>query len=184
MKIGRKDHRKNAEFPEEYLIPVFNDSEATIKAKFERMGFTEQEMVALLGQYTIGFSHVSQYKDQRWTLNPYVFDNTYYQEVLLGENSKYLKTNNERMLLNSYKEQCEEYAQDQNKFFTDFANAYFKLSQLGQEHRVIGEIDPSDMIDGGYIESKENKQIAEDSDIEPIEYSDSDVDELEGAHHH
>jgi hypothetical protein len=31
-------------------------------------------------------------------MNPYVFDNTYFKEVLLGDRSKYLKTNMEIMI--------------------------------------------------------------------------------------
>lgn len=35
----------------------------------------------------------------RWTMNPYIFDNTYFKEVLLGDKSRYLKTDGERLLL-------------------------------------------------------------------------------------
>jgi hypothetical protein len=61
------------------------------------MGLSSQEYVALLGSYTLGFaSDDNKGKKGRWTINPYVFDNTYFYEVLLEYLSKYLKT--ERVL--------------------------------------------------------------------------------------
>merc|ERR1740133_497848 len=46
-----------------------------------------------MGSYTIGFaSDDNKGKKGRWTMNPYVFDNTYFQEVLVGSDSRYLKT--------------------------------------------------------------------------------------------
>ena len=45
-------------------------------------------------------------------MNPYVFDNSYYKEVLLGEKSKYLKTGAEQLLMDKFRPQCEKYAQD------------------------------------------------------------------------
>jgi len=47
-------------------------------------------------------------------MNPYVFDNSYFQEVLLGSNSIYLKTEADLRLLGEpdLKEWVEAYAQD------------------------------------------------------------------------
>ena len=112
-------------------------------------------MVALLGQYTVGFAHNEQWSGLRWTMNPYVFDNTYYKEVLLGDQSKYLKTGAEHLLFEKFKPQCERYAQDQDRFFYDFALAWGKLSELGQERNLLSEFEASDMHDGGYLENKE-----------------------------
>jgi hypothetical protein len=43
------------------------------------MGFTDQEFVALMGRYTLGFSDKNQTdRKSRWVMNPYVFDNTYF----------------------------------------------------------------------------------------------------------
>jgi hypothetical protein len=43
------------------------------------MGLTPEEYVALMGQYTLGFaSDDNTSKKGRWTMNPYVFDNTYF----------------------------------------------------------------------------------------------------------
>lgn len=61
------------------------------------MGCNKREIVALMGMHTLGFAH-SGYKG-RWTQNPYVFDNTYYKELLLGDKSKFLKTEGEHLLV-------------------------------------------------------------------------------------
>jgi hypothetical protein len=47
-------------------------------------------------------------------MNPYVFDNTYYKEVLLGERSKYFKTEMDGELVRNseLKHWVETYAQD------------------------------------------------------------------------
>lgn len=65
----------------------------------ERMGFTREEFVAIMGSHTIGFAREdrSGYKG-RWTQNPHVFDNTYYKEVLLGDKTRFLRTPSEIML--------------------------------------------------------------------------------------
>ena len=43
------------------------------------MGLSAAEHVALMGQFTLGFaSDDDTSKSNRWTMNPYVFDNTYF----------------------------------------------------------------------------------------------------------
>lgn len=79
------------------------------------MGLSQEEYVALMGSFTLGFANDENLsKKGRWTMNPYVFDNTYFQEVLLGHNSKYLKTEADLKLLHSpeLKRWVEAYAQD------------------------------------------------------------------------
>ena len=43
------------------------------------MGLNAEEYVALMGSYTLGFANdENTSKGNRWTMNPYVFDNTYF----------------------------------------------------------------------------------------------------------
>jgi len=52
-----------------------------------------EEFVALMGSFTLGFcGDDKKGASTRWTLNPYVFDNTYFQELLLRDQSKYYRT--------------------------------------------------------------------------------------------
>ena len=65
----------------------------------QRLGFTKQEFVALMGSHTIGFANTEATGPQnRWTMNPHVFDNSYFKEVLLGDKSKYYKSRGEVLL--------------------------------------------------------------------------------------
>jgi hypothetical protein len=47
-------------------------------------------------------------------MNPYVFDNTYFKELMLGDQSKYFRTDADRRLLHDSKLKpwVETYAQD------------------------------------------------------------------------
>jgi L-ascorbate peroxidase len=109
-----------------------------------------------MGSHTLGFASMEVTGPQgRWTQNPHVFDNTYFKEVLLGDRSKFLKTKAEILLatdpeLRSY---CEEFAQDENLFFSEYAAAHVKMSELGQEKNLLSEFDESSSkANGGYIE--------------------------------
>ena len=89
-------------------------------------------------------------------MNPFVFDNTYFQEVLLGSKGIYLKTEADLNLLNdpSLKKWVEAYAEDQDLFFDNYARAHVKISERGQEENLMSEFDEADIINGGYQELK------------------------------
>jgi L-ascorbate peroxidase len=152
FRMGRKD----AEEHEVVSDPSSIGSEQNVLDRFLKNGFSKQEFVALMGSHTLGFASMERTGPQsRWTMNPHVFDNTYYKEVLLGERSKYLKTGGEIMLARDpeLRALCEKYAQDEQLFFRDYANAHVKLSELGQEANLLSEFDePSVEQTGGYIE--------------------------------
>ena len=81
-----------------------------------------------------------------WTMNPYHFDNDYYKELMLGEKSKYLKTASDWELVQNpnFKPFVEEYAQDSEKFFEDYAAVHVKLGSLGQVENLLCEIESFD----------------------------------------
>lgn len=98
------------------------------------MGLSVEEYVALMGSYTIGFANdENKTRNGRWCMNPYVFDNSYFQEVLLGHESMYLKTEADLKLVHdpTMKEWVEKYANDQNLFFENYARAHVKVSEMG-----------------------------------------------------
>jgi catalase (peroxidase I) len=102
--------------------------------KFSRFGFTKQEYVAFIGHHTIGFADEDKTGFKaRWTMNPYVFDNTYYKELLAGERSKYFKSPAELGMMHDaeMKRYVEAYAQDELLFFDNYAKAHVKVSELG-----------------------------------------------------
>ena len=70
-----------------------DSGEVSLLSKMLSLGFTQRDFVALMGSHTIGFAQMERTGFQgRWTQNPHVFNNSYFKEVLLGEQSKYLKT--------------------------------------------------------------------------------------------
>ena len=80
-----------------------------------KANLSPDEYVALMGIHTLGF--VGQAKKgthTRWCMNPYVFDNTYFKELMLGDQSKYFRTDADRRLIHDsdLKPWVETYAQD------------------------------------------------------------------------
>ena len=67
--------------------------------QFSHTGLSKREIVALMGRRTLGFLPPEEEQAGRWCQNPYVFDNTYFQE-LLNEHSKYIKLEDDLSLLN------------------------------------------------------------------------------------
>jgi len=64
------------------------------------LGLEPDEYVAIMGAHTLGFANDSnKSKTGRWTMNPFVFDNSYFKEVLMGHDSIYLKTEADLRLL-------------------------------------------------------------------------------------
>jgi catalase (peroxidase I) len=96
FKMGRIDAEEVS--PSDRL-PDTNEPKMTQYQKLVRLGFSDQDFVAIMGSHTLGFAHKERSGfEGRWTMNPHVFDNTYYKELLLGERSKYLKTPAEWLL--------------------------------------------------------------------------------------
>lgn len=82
---------------------------------FGKANLPADEYVALMGIHTLGFVGMEKKGPHtRWCMNPYVFDNTYYKELMLGERSKYYKTDADRRLTSEpqFREWVEKYAED------------------------------------------------------------------------
>lgn len=128
-------------------------------ARLQNLKLSPEDYVALIGgTQTIGFMGESKKgPSSRWTLNPYVFDNTYFQQILLGHNSRYFSTASDHNLVsnNDYKQWVEAYAQDQNLFFANYAKAHVTLSELNHDN-LLGELN-NDIEDGGYVENSSTR---------------------------
>ena len=100
FRMGRQDVQTEGEASDALAITDGSHENAVQASKFGTLGLSAEEYVALMGSYTLGFaSDDNKGKNGRWTMNPYVFDNTYFQEVLIGHESKYLKTEADLKLL-------------------------------------------------------------------------------------
>jgi L-ascorbate peroxidase len=104
-----------------------------IKDIYSNLGLSADQIVALFGFRTLGFlSNKDSHKEERWSRNPWVFDNNYFVE-LLDSNSPYLKTPSDKALIedNEFRKWAENYANDEKLFFEKFTETYIKISEFG-----------------------------------------------------
>lgn len=136
--------------PPEGRLPDASKGAPHIREVFYRMGFNDQEIVALIGAHVLGRMHTTRSGyDGPWTRSPTTFSNDFF--VQLKEN-KWVKKkwNGPEQFINEnggdiamspadlafltdpqFKKYVDLYANDEQKFFDDFAKAFSKLLELG-----------------------------------------------------
>lgn len=158
--VGRTDDQDGAKSDPKDRLPNADMGSRTktiahIREIFGRMGFSDQEMVALLGAHAMGRCHTTASGFWGpWTNAETTFSNEYFRLLLeerwspkFSHNGKvwtgpdqYEDSTGKLMMLPSdmalladpaLKKWVEIYAKDENKFFTDFAAAFSKLLHLG-----------------------------------------------------
>lgn len=125
-----------------------------LRSIFGRMGFNDQEIVALSGAHALGRCNVenSGY-DGPWTWTPTRFNNVYFKFLLRpvwqqrewDGPFQYQDSLKQFMMLptdfaliedDKFLKYVEMYADDEKKFFEDFSKAFFKLENLGTKNLV------------------------------------------------
>ncbi|WVO17780.1 hypothetical protein L204_105478 [Cryptococcus depauperatus] len=129
-----------------------------IRDVFGRMGFSDQEIVALSGAHNLGRCHKDRSGfDGPWVVNPTRFSNQYfklllrpiwkprewdgpfqYEATVAGTKLMMLPTDMCLIEDSKFRPWVEKYAADQNLFFKDFANAFGKLIELGVDRDDTG----------------------------------------------
>jgi hypothetical protein len=149
-KFGRVDHPNDSHVPENGRLPDASQGAQHLRDVFYRMGFNDQEIVALSGAHTLGRCHlVRSGFDGPWTRNPLNFDNEYFRNLLHlewkikeweGPQQFADVETGELMMLPTdialktdpeFRKYVEIYANSQEKFFEDFSAAFSKLLHLG-----------------------------------------------------
>jgi len=151
---GRSDHEDGKKCPPNDRLPDADkgnpeDTAKHVRAIFHRMGFNDQEIVALIGAHSVGRCHPdrSGYSGP-WTNAETSFTNEFYRELL--ENTwtvkkwngpkQYEDPTGKLMMLpadkiflddKDFRKYVEIYAKDQDRWFKDFAKAFQKLEELG-----------------------------------------------------
>jgi cytochrome c peroxidase len=143
---GRQDKDAAACTPDGRL-PDASKEQNHLRAIFGRMGFNDQEIVALSGAHALGRCHTDRSGfEGPWTFSPTVLTNEYYKLLLNekwhvrkwdGPKQYQDKTSKSLMMLptdialvgdKKFKPWVQKYADDEALFFKDFSNVSFTLS--------------------------------------------------------
>ncbi|KAI9253479.1 heme peroxidase [Phascolomyces articulosus] len=132
-------------------LPDATKKESHARDIFYRMGFNDQEIVALIGGHALGRCHPDRSGfDGPWQEAPTMFTNEYFKALaerkwikkeLENGGWQYVDKNNTDVMMlpieldmyndKEFKKYFDLYAKDEAKFFEDFAKAYKKLIELG-----------------------------------------------------
>jgi len=135
--------------PDNGRLPDAAQGVKHIREVFNRMGFNDREIVALIGAHTVGRCHTDRSGfDGPWTLTPTRFSNQFFVQLLNNKWTKrkwtgpdqYTDPSGNLMMLPAdlallsdpeMAKLCKLYASDKKAFFDDFAEAFAKLLELG-----------------------------------------------------
>jgi len=135
FRLGRSDAPAPKECTPDGRLPDANERMPHLRDVFYRMGLNDKEIIALSGAHTLGRAHSdrSGFEDKAWTVNPVVFDNTYFKELLANDNPALLRLTSDEALMDEDEMLAvvKSYAESQDTFFADYSAAHEKLSELG-----------------------------------------------------
>ena len=181
-KGGRTDFVDASKLPPRGRLPDATKNSDHLRRIFYRMGFNDQEIVALSGAHNLGRCHTDRSGFHgAWVHNPTRFSNQYFR-LLLSNNWRKKKlpngneqfvsfdevTETELMMLptdmaliqnKSMRPWVELYAKDKERFFADFSKVFDKLMELGIVRDSSGCVMNSDVRKGGYISAPKKSPV-------------------------
>ncbi|KAK4502519.1 hypothetical protein PRZ48_005944 [Zasmidium cellare] len=179
---GRTDYVDDSKLPPRGRLPDGALGGDHLRHIFYRMGFNDQEIVALSGAHNLGRCHADRSGfDGAWVNNPTRFSNTYFKLMLEREWREKVLDNGVRQYV-YYDEDAEEelmmlptdlalttdkafrpwvelYAKDKERFFGDFSRVFSKLMELGIRRGEKGEVVNTDNVRGGYVSAPKKSQV-------------------------
>jgi catalase (peroxidase I) len=150
FQYGRSDDTDNRRCPAHGRLPDAKLGASHLRDVFYRLGMEDRDIVALSGAHTVGSCHrLRSGFDGPWTSHPLHFDNEYFRNLMektwvINPDSnpeQYMDVETKQLMMlptdiclvedDKFKEYVALYAQDESKFFMDFATAFGKLINLG-----------------------------------------------------
>ncbi|RKO90474.1 putative ascorbate peroxidase [Blyttiomyces helicus] len=154
-RAGRVDVSEGVSTPHDRL-PDATQGAAHLRDIFYRMGFNDQEIVALSGAHSLGSMHADRSGfEGPWVTDPYTFSNAYFVQLFgfkweeattAAGNKQFVNKEHGTAMAPSdialtvdpeFKAVAEKYAADEQLFFKDFAAAFQKLQELGVEDKLV-----------------------------------------------
>lgn len=144
---GRKNDRKD--MPENGFLPDATQGASHVRNVFSRMGFNDQETVALIGAHCLGRCHTWRSGfDGPWGPSPNMFTNDFFVRLLQGwhvrkwdgvkqyeddETKSFMMLPTDIALKEdgAFLKWTKKYADDEQLFFRDFSKAFTKLLENG-----------------------------------------------------
>lgn len=188
---GRTDFTDDSKIPARGRLPDGAQGADHLRHIFYRMGFNDQEIVALSGAHNLGRCHSDRSGfEGKWVNNPTRFSNQYFK-LLLAHDWKKKKLENgmeqfvyvdeeieleegekpeELMMLPtdmsllsdaSFKTWVEKYAEDKDLFFDHFAKVFAKLLELGIKRDAAGNVVNEENVEDGYKSAPKKSDAAD-----------------------
>jgi len=109
-------------------LPGGYEGASLLKTIFARMGLGPRELVALSGAHTLGYT-----QRRSFTRHPWAFSNAYFTQLLTQPETALLNTDTALLDDPDLRPYVELYAADEPRFLSDFAEAFRRLTWLGNE---------------------------------------------------
>ncbi|MBV9603381.1 MAG: hypothetical protein JOZ87_41970 [Chloroflexi bacterium] len=126
--LGRTDA---TEVSPPHRLPGGYEGSDMLKRMFARMGLTPRDLVALSGAHTLGHT-----QRKAFTEDPWVFSNAYFTQLVDRTGPQLLQTDTAIIDDPELRPYVELYARDESQFWADFADAFRRLTWLGNEREL------------------------------------------------
>jgi hypothetical protein len=188
------DHPDGSRCPANGRLPDASKGADHLREVFGRMGFNDQEIVALSGAHTLGRCHlVRSGYDGPWTRHPLKFDNQYFKNLLTlqwrprqwegplqyedVETGDLMMLPTDMCLITDpkFKVYVENYAKDEALFFKDFAESFHKLLTLGVPLVAAEKLGDKEQHNLAFMEAAMHgslsvvKRLAKECDVHCVE---------------
>lgn len=188
-KPGRTDFTDDSRIPPRGRLPDGSKGADHLRWIFYRMGFNDQEIVALSGAHNLGRCHSDRSGfEGKWVNNPTRFSNTYFkllkmhdwkkkklangleQFVYVDEDLDADEQEEETLMMlptdvallhdPNFRVWVDRYAEDKDLFFRDFAAVFAKLLELGIQRDEEGNVVNEENLLDGYRSAPKKSDVA------------------------